>query len=208
MELINIENLTIKKNENYLLKNFNLLVNEKEKIGIFAPTGSGKSTLLNYIANVLPEQNDFQISGELHNIQNLKISYVFQDLRLLEHLTVFENVFMPLKNIYQKEKAQKIATEILDQFFLGEKKNQKVLKLSGGEKQRVALARAFSFPCNLLLLDEPFHSQDEHKKEFFINFTKKFIEEKKIALILISHDRTELEFLCEKIIEEKMFCCK
>ena len=101
MELINIENLTIKKNENYLLKNFNLLVNEKEKIGIFAPTGSGKSTLLNYIANILPEQNDFQISGELHKIQNLKISYVFQDLRLLEHLTVFENVFMLLKNIYQ-----------------------------------------------------------------------------------------------------------
>lgn len=208
MQLVEIDNLTIKKSENFLFKDFNLSLKQGEKFGIFAPTGSGKSTLLNYIAQILPSKNDFEISGNLITKNDLRISYVFQDLRLIENLTVFENVFLPLKNIYGKEKAKEIATDYINKFFLGEKLNQKVYKLSGGEKQRVAISRAFSFPCDLLLLDEPFHSQDNEKKDFFLTFTKNFINQKKITLLMISHDKNELHFLCEKIIDETMFCCK
>ena len=129
-------------------------------------------------------------------------------MRLIENLTVFENVYLPLKSIYEKEKAKEIATEYINKFFLGPKINQKVFRLSGGEKQRVAISRAFSFPCHLLLLDEPFHSQDSEKKDFFLNFTKNFINQQNITLLMISHDKNELNFLCEKIIDETMFCCK
>lgn len=208
MQVVKINNLTIKKAENFLFKDFNFSLQQGEKVGIFAPTGTGKSTLLNYIAQILPLKNDFEISGDLLTKNDLKISYVFQDLRLIENLTVFENVYLPLKNIYGKEKAKEIATEYINKFFLGPKINQKVFRLSGGEKQRVAISRAFSFPCDLLLLDEPFHSQDSEKKDFFLNFTKNFINQQNITLLMISHDKNELNFLCEKIIDETMFCCK
>lgn len=208
MQVVKINNLTIKKSENFLFKDFNFSLQQGEKVGIFAPTGTGKSTLLNYIAQILPLKNDFEISGDLLTKNDLKISYVFQDLRLIENLTVFENVYLPLKNIYGKEKAKEIATEYINKFFLGQKINQKVFRLSGGEKQRVAISRAFPFPCHLLLLDEPFHSQDSEKKDFFLNFTKNFINQQNITLLMISHDKNELNFLCEKIIDETMFCCK
>lgn len=208
MQVVKINNLTIKKSENFLFKDFNFSLQQGEKVGIFAPTGTGKSTLLNYIAQILPLKNDFEISGDLLTKNDLKISYVFQDLRLIENLTVFENVYLPLKNIYGKEKAKEIATEYINKFFLGPKINQKVFRLSGGEKQRVAISRAFSFPCHLLLLDEPFHSQDSEKKDFFLNFTQNFINQQNITLLMISHDKNELNFLCEKIIDETMFCCK
>ena len=130
MQVVKINNLTIKKSENFLFKDFNFSLQQGEKVGIFAPTGTGKSTLLNYIAQILPLKNDFEISGDLLTKNDLKISYVFQDLRLIENLTVFENVYLPLKNIYGKEKAKEIATEYINKFFLGPKINQKVYQLT------------------------------------------------------------------------------
>ena len=101
-----------------------------------------------------------------------------------------------------------IAFYILTLIGLKEFMNKYPNSLSGGMKQRVALIRTLAIKPDILLLDEPFHSQDSEKKDFFLNFTKNFINQQNITLLMISHDKNELNFLCEKIIDETMFCCK
>ncbi len=77
--------------------------------------------------------------------------------------------------------------------------------LSGGEKQRVALARAFAYPGRLMLLDEPFHSQDEAKKNKLIAETLKLIHEEERTCIIVSHDKDELKAMNARILTDKEF---
>lgn len=205
MELLNIKDLSIRHKEQILFNKFNLKIQSNTKLGIYAPTGCGKSTLLNLISGCIAENSNLSISGIIQKKDNLQISYVFQDLRLLENISVFDNVFIPLKNCYKKEIAKTKTQKILQSVFLSDKINQKVSNLSGGEKQRVAIARALSFPFDLLLLDEAFHAQDENKKQELLSLTKKIVDQSKKALIMVSHNKSELESLCEQIIDESMF---
>ena len=62
-----------------------------------------------------------------------------------------------------------------------------------------------SFPFDLLLSDEAFHAQDENKKQELLSLTKKIVDQSKKALIMVSHNKSELESLCEQIIDESMF---
>lgn len=213
MDILRIEDLSIvlKQDNKNLFKNFNLSVSEGEIIGIFAQTGSGKSTLLNVISGINLSDN-FIVQGKIEVNQNndnnekTGISYVFQDNRLLKNLSVIENINLVLKKS-EKESKNKIET-LLEKLWLEEKINEKVKNLSGGEKQRVSIARAFAYPSKLLLMDEPFSSQDEGKKSQLIEITKNIIEKEKRCAIIVSHNKKELEQICTSIIEQNMFCCK
>ncbi|MCQ2582394.1 MAG: ATP-binding cassette domain-containing protein [Treponema sp.] len=182
--IYSIKNLTLKNGDKTLLENFTLEIFQNQIIGIFAPTGTGKTTLLNYISE---------------NFQS--VSYAYQDLRLLNLFSPFKNVILPLENKLSKSEAKLKAEKWLNDFELSDKKFLSCEKLSGGEKQRVCLARAFAYPAELLLLDEPFSSQDQEKKEKFLNITKEFIKNGESACIIVSHDKKDLEKICHKILE-------
>lgn len=182
--IYSIKNLTLMNGEKILLEDFSLDVFQNQIIGIFAPTGTGKTTLLNYISE---------------NFQS--VSYAYQDLRLLNLFSPFKNVILPLEKKLSKSEAKVKAEKWLNDFELSDKKSLSCEKLSGGEKQRVCLARAFAFPAELLLLDEPFSSQDQEKKEKFLNITKEFIKNSESACIIVSHDKKDLEKICHKILE-------
>lgn len=182
--IYSIKNLTLKNGNKTLLENFTLEIFQNQIIGIFAPTGTGKTTLLNYISE---------------NFQS--VSYAYQDLRLLNLFSPFKNVILPLENKLSKSEAKVKAEKWLNDFELSDKKFLSCEKLSGGEKQRVCLARAFAYPAELLLLDEPFSSQDQEKKEKFLNITKEFIKNGESACIIVSHDKKDLEKICHKILE-------
>ena len=187
-KIIEIKDLNITFDNKKLFEHFSLQINQGETTGIYAPTGKGKTTLLNYIAQTY--------------YKKIKISYAYQDNRLLQNKTVFQN----LNFIIPKEKHQNsrdISTKIeqlLQNFDLLHIKNTPCKLLSGGEQQRVNLARAFAFTPELFLLDEPFTAQDVTHKTQLFSIIQQCIIEKNKTMILVSHNFDDLKTLCKKII--------
>lgn len=202
--IFEIEDLNISIDSQTLFKNFSLSLNEGEVVGIFAPTGSGKSTLLNFIADVL-QDTKFKYDGKITKKENLKISYVFQEPRLIESVSVLKNVMLPLENQNDFTAAQNIAQNWIEKLNLVSKKDTKANQLSGGEKQRTSLARAFAFDSQLLLLDEPFSAQDEANKNQIIELIYNLVQTQKKGALLISHNKEDLQKLCTKIVNAEKF---
>ena len=214
LQLLQISNLTIRQKDNILFQNFNLTIGEKgdkgERLGIYAPTGTGKTTLLNWIAGIMPQGDSIQIEGKLEKSEKLTVSYVFQEPRLIPSVSVLKNVMLAVEKVGAiveggKKKATEKARAMLEMVFLGDKLDCMPEKLSGGEKQRASIARAFAYPGKLLLMDEPFHSQDDEKRRLLIEITKELIDKENRALIIISHNKDDLERLGCRIITEKDF---
>ena len=195
--LLSIKNLCISTKELELIKNYNLELGPGQSSCISSPTGTGKTTLFNYIADLLPSAV-FKITGEVQKTPGLKISYAFQEPRLLASLTALKNVMLPLEKLLDSNQAKSIAQAWLEKFKLDNKICDRPEKLSGGEQQRTGLARAFAYaqvqtslkksPC-LLLLDEPFASQDQANAENIRNLIKEELLLPDLAVLLISHDR-------------------
>lgn len=196
--ILQIKDLSVSQEEKKLFSDFSLELKSNQIIGIKGPSGKGKTTLLNCIADVLPKDNTFVITGSIQKKSNIKISYVFQEHRLIPFISVLKNVMLPLEKIMLKDEAEQIAINYLKEFELLYKKDNFPKELSGGEKQRVSLARAFAYPSDLLLMDEPFQSQDLQKKQKLIMMTKNILQKESRAIIFVSHSEDELEQLCEK----------
>lgn len=196
--ILQIKDLSVSQEEKKLFSDFSLELKSNQIIGIKGPSGKGKTTLLNCIADVLPKDNTFVITGSIQKKSNIKISYVFQEHRLIPFISVLKNVMLPLEKIMPKDEAEQIALNYLKEFELLYKKDNFPNELSGGEKQRVSLARAFAYPSDLLLMDEPFQSQDLEKKQKLIMMTKNILQKESRAIIFVSHSEDELEQLCEK----------
>ncbi|MBE6352919.1 MAG: ABC transporter ATP-binding protein [Treponema bryantii] len=196
--ILQIKDLSVSQEEKKLFSDFSLELKSNQIIGIKGPSGKGKTTLLNCIADVLLKDNTFVITGSIQKKSNIKISYVFQEHRLIPFISVLKNVMLPLEKIMPKDEAEQIAINYLKEFELLYKKDNFPNELSGGEKQRVSLARAFAYPSDLLLMDEPFQSQDLEKKQKLILMTKNILQKESRAIIFVSHSEDELEQLCEK----------
>lgn len=196
--ILQIKDLSVSQEEKKLFSDFSLELKSNQIIGIKGPSGKGKTTLLNCIADVLPKDNTFVITGSIQKKSNIKISYVFQEHRLIPFISVLKNVMLPLEKIMTNDEAEQIAINYLKEFELLYKKDNFPNELSGGEKQRVSLARAFAYPSDLLLMDEPFQSQDLEKKQKLIMMTKNILQKESRAIIFVSHSEDELEQLCEK----------
>lgn len=154
------------KKRNYVLDNVNLDIEEGEFVTIMGPSGAGKSTILSIIGML-----DAEWQGEFHfldqPVHTLKpkqrgalnrsnIGFVFQQYHLLDSLTVFENIALPLsyRNV-KKSEADGIVADMLDRFNIVGKKDLFPNQLSGGQQQMVAIARAVAGNPKLILADEP-----------------------------------------------------
>ena len=152
--------------ETVALNKMNLEVNEREFVAIMGPSGCGKSTLLNILGMLDdPSSGSFVFNGievskfnenKRSDLRKANIGFVFQSFNLIDELTVFENVELPL--VYNNVKAaerKRLVEEALEQVQMMHRRNHFPSQLSGGQQQRAAVARAVVNNPKLILADEP-----------------------------------------------------
>lgn len=148
------------------LNHVNLEIGQGEFVAIMGPSGCGKSTLLNILGTLdTPTSGTYFITGKemtnmneswLTSFRKRNIGFVFQGFNLIDELTVFENVELPLiyLGIPKKERLPKVRN-VLEQMNMAHRAGHFPQQLSGGQQQRVAIARAVVTDCPLILADEP-----------------------------------------------------
>ena len=220
MNYLNVENISKSYGEVTLFENISFSIHKGQKIAFIAKNGTGKTSILKIISG-----EDTSDSGEITCRKNIVISFLSQDPKLDENLTIEESIFNSnnpiLKVIENYEKAllnsedaenyQKAFEEmelfqawdfetqykqILSKLKL-DKLNQKVSELSGGQKKRLSLANALINRPDLLILDEPTNHLDLE----MIEWLESFFAKENITLFMVTHDRYFLERVCNEIIE-------
>lgn len=190
-----------------VLDDINLTFNRDEFVSILGCSGAGKSTLLNIIGGL-----DDKTSGKLlingkdiYKRDDLNLDYyrknnvgfIFQNYNLIEHLTVYENVMLPLLLTNSKNKHKRVL-KILDKTGLKEKKNSKICDLSGGQKQRVAISRALINNPDIILADEPTRALDYKTGYEIMNLIKKLSKNK--LVIMVTHNKVLAKKYSSRII--------
>lgn len=196
--MIELKNISKTYGNLQVLKNFNMKFDDNMITCLFGPSGVGKTTIANIVAKLVVVE-----SGSLTGIENAVFSYVFQEPRLLEWYSVYDNIDFVLKDVYSLEKRKKIINNYIDMVELSEYKDYKPKALSGGMAQRVSLARAFAYPSNVLIMDEPFKGLDMKLKQEMILSFKKLFNESKRTVLFITHDIDEAILLSNTIYKIK-----
>lgn len=178
--MIEFNNVSLKYDDGpEILKNLSFSVAPGSFHFLTGPSGAGKTSLLRLLLlSLRPSQGRISMFGE--DVTNLDhdrlltlrrhIGIVFQEFRLLDHLTTFENVALPLRVLGQDEKNYRAnVEELLDWVGLGDRMNASPQVLSGGEKQRAAIARAVIARPDILLADEPTGNVDPELSERLVH---------------------------------------
>ena len=201
-----------RKNEIHIINNVNLEFKDKGLVAILGSSGSGKTTLLNTIGGLDKVNNGkIYINGKkitkhsfmhkIDKIRNKNIGYIFQDYKLIENYTVFDNVALSLKliGLKNKKEIEKRVNYVLECVKMYRYKNRLAKMLSGGQKQRVAIARALVKNPNILIADEPTGNLDSNNSLEIMNILKSISKNK--LVILVTHEVELAKFYASRIIE-------
>lgn len=190
--------------ETTALNKVNLSVDNGEFVAVMGPSGCGKSTLLN-ILGLLDNPTD----GELHfedievskfnerkrtNLRKSNIGFVFQSFNLIDELTVYENVELPL--LYMKvssSKRKETVNQVLERMNIAHRKKHFPQQLSGGQQQRVAICRAVVANPKLILADEPTGNLDSANGEEVMNLLTELNKEG-TTIVMVTHSPTDAEY--------------
>ncbi len=186
-------------------------VHDGEMVAIMGPSGSGKSTLMN-ILGVLdtPSTGSYRIDdeevarmseGQMAEIRNRKIGFVFQSFNLLPRLTALANVELPMlySGIYSRAERYDRAAAALESVGLGDRLDHKPKELSGGQQQRVAIARSLVNDPTIILADEPTGALDTHSTEEVLGIFQKLNLEDGITIVFVTHEKDVADH-CRRIV--------
>ena len=189
--------------ETTALNNVNLEINEGEFVAIMGPSGCGKSTLLN-ILGLLDNPtsgelffNEAQVDGyserQRTNLRKENIGFVFQSFNLIEELTVYENIELPLlyMKVSSSERKRRV-NEALDRMKIAHRAKHFPQQLSGGQQQRAAIARAVITKPKLILADEPTGNLDSANGEEVMNLLTQ-LNEKGTTIVMVTHSPSDAD---------------
>ena len=188
---------TTEEVETTALNKVNLEVQEGEFVAVMGPSGCGKSTLL-HIAGMLdnPTNGEYYFMGEevskysekkRANLRKGNIGFVFQSFNLIDELTVFENIELPLLYLgVSTAERKKVVNEMLEQLELIPRKNHFPQQISGGQQQRVAVARALIADPKVILADEPTGNLDSSHGDEVMKLLVD-LNEKGTTVIMVTH---------------------
>ena len=200
-----------KKNEIHVINDLNLKLNNNGLVCLLGPSGCGKTTILNAVGGLDKVRNgkiyidDERITKrsikKIDKIRNLKIGYIFQDYKLIDNLSVFDNVALVLKmiGIKDKDEIKKRVDYVLETLNIYRYRYRLASMLSGGERQRVAIARAIVKDPDIILADEPTGNLDSKNSLEIMNIIKCI--SKKRLVILVTHEVNLAKFYADRIIE-------
>lgn len=187
MELVKILSLNKSFEDKVVFKDFNATISKRKVNMLLGSSGSGKTTLLKILLGL--EDYEGEIVGDLG-----KVSVVFQENRLIESLSVYDNI----KLVYGKGLSREEVEKDLNEVGLYGTIDNKVSQLSGGMKRRVAIVRALIVDAKTYIFDEAFKEIDHKNYELVIEYYKKKTKGK--TVIMTSHNKWELDNLSDNHI--------
>ena len=196
---------TTEEVETTALNNINLEIKEGEYVAIMGPSGCGKSTLLNVLGMIdkassgkyyfFEEEVSKHSERQRASLRKSNIGFVFQSFNLIDELTVYENVELPLLYLgYSSSERKKRVSDVLEQMEIMARKNHFPQQLSGGQQQRVAVARAVVAKPKLILADEPTGELDSATGWQILEIFARVVDEEGVTVIMVSHDPTVEQF--------------
>ncbi|NQY35138.1 MAG: ABC transporter ATP-binding protein [Alteromonadaceae bacterium] len=206
--------------ETHALQNIDMTIYSGDYVSISGPSGCGKSTLLSILGLLdMPTSGEYFIEGvnvtslsldEAAEIRNSKIGFIFQSFNLIDELSVFDNVALPLR--YSSEKPtdaqiNKRVNECLEMVGMSHRTSHKPNQLSGGQQQRIAIARALVADPAILLVDEPTGNLDSKSGDMVMDVLEE-LNNKGTTICMVTHDpryadmaKTQLKLLDGAILQ-------
>lgn len=193
-----------KENREIALKGLSMQVKSGEFVAIYGPSGCGKSTLLNIISG-LDKSYEGNVIFDDKNLKNLsetelakyrkeKVGFIFQNFNLIPHMTILENVMIPMKlNGEAGSNNKSKAMELLKSVGVGEYSNKRPNQLSGGQRQRVAIARALVNSPEVIIADEPTGALDSESQTLVLDILKELSDKGKLVVV-VTHNNEVLKY--------------
>ena len=204
---IEVINLSKKYKSSEAVKNISFKINENEIIGLLGPNGCGKTTTIGMILGLLkPTSGKVLINGidiEKNKISLLhKMNFISPYIELPKKLSVRQNLIVYGK-LYSIKNLNEQINYLSNKLRLNELLDKVTGELSSGQKNRVSLAKALINDPEVLLLDEPTASLDPETGDFVRTFIESYKKEKKISILLASHNMDEVKRLCASVLMMK-----
>lgn len=206
--MLELKNITHFYDKIKILNNLNLSIQANKITCLLGSSGSGKTTILRLIAGLeLPTNGEIFINAKIVT-QNKKpiistskrgVGFVFQDLALWPHFTVYKNIAFGISQKKEKNIKEKVF-KILHFFNLIEHAEKFPNQLSGGQKQLTAIARALVLKPKILLMDEPLTNLDVKLKRKILQYIKQIKKEFNLTIVYVSHDHREAFEIADQII--------
>ena len=205
--IVEVKNLRKNYGEKEAVKSISFKINENEILGLLGPNGSGKTTTIGMMLGLLkPTNGDILIEGkkiEENRIEILKkINFISPYIELPKKLTVKQNLIV-FGKLYKINKLDERIDYLTSKLRLEDILNRITGELSSGQKNRASLAKSLINDPKVLLLDEPTASLDPEIGDFIRSFLEKYKKEKKISILLASHNMNEVTRLCKSILMMK-----
>ena len=204
---IEVINLSKSYKTKKAVNNISFKIDENEIVGLLGPNGCGKTTTIGMILGLLkPTSGQVLINGK--NIESNKISilhkmnFISPYIELPKKLTVKQNLIVYGK-LYNIQNLNQRINFLAEKLRLGDLLDKITGELSSGQKNRVSLAKALINDPTVLLLDEPTAALDPETADFIRTFLEKYKEEKKISVMLASHNMDEVKRLCNSVMMMK-----
>ncbi|MBX5448735.1 ATP-binding cassette domain-containing protein [Thermogemmatispora sp.] len=212
-EVIRTEGLVKRFGAVTALNGVSLYLRQGEVLGLVGDNGAGKSTLIKILTGFLqPDEGRIFIDGtevRLHSVshaRSLGIETVYQDLALINELSVYHNMFLKRESLLKpfplldNRRMRRLAREYLESMGVNiPSVDIEVARLSGGQRQSIAIARAVYSQARILLLDEPLAAMGAKEGSLIMNLIRTLKNEGQVSIIMIAHNYAQVLEICDRV---------